>query len=503
MTSPLSNAPAKTDDSGNRMVHCSTIEDFFQPASRALIGTLTRAFLDQMVLTPTELLCSSRNYSRLDGAGTLLRDALEKAGSLQARLSGQKSYDRVRELRELTDQVAQLMFKLDQDEPANPVKPGHFLEMVREVRAVSEPHMAEIRIFRNLTEALGLARKWTEKIDLVLGLVREASHTRELHYIDNILAEVLQSDTAQDTILGRRVSVEDRIDDLVDLFKGCYPSRPNIATPLPAAVDLNEILINDDFPETRAAIETSIVQFLASRNNLRSPELLVELQATHALLGRMRQGDRVIGGRRALEFIDKRMGRMLNEETISDYIRSAGGLSDRVTLLLQIYQHTFGPNNRKVVESFITRYFADEDFERRLLVGEGPPQHKLKMLANLYKVLMTTPLPASEKAAYAAKLINIQANYIANSRMFAAIEKQNATSARKCAQVLSLCLDGSFIPGDNLERAKALVRHYLGRPDFADRYLDGCPTPAHKREMIASLKEQLDQLSIELPPFRV
>lgn len=490
---------ARAEEPGSRMVHCTTVEDFYLGPARSLIGTLCRIFLDQMVLTPTELLYAARNHNKLDGAGTLLRDATERAAALQAKITGQKTYERMKELQELLTKLSLASRALEAAELPLPFKPGTFVQTVASIRAGAKPEVADTRIYRMLTEWLSPLRMWVEKLEKIVGLAQESADSPQcLVYVDALFSEMIMSDAAQDALFGRRVALEDRIDDLVDLYKGTYPGA-KVPRPLPIAEQTNKLLQNLYLPETKAAIETSIVQLFATRNPLRSNEMMTELRAIHGMLNRMRGGGRIIGGRRALEFVDKRISRLVNEENVADYIRNTGSLVERVIALLEMYAVTFGPNNKRIIEGFITRYFGDEDFERRLLTGEGSPPHKLKLLTTLYRAVAAAPLPAGDKAQYVLRLNRMQANFIANSRMFAAIEKQNASSARKCGQVIAMCLDGTFIPGENLERAKGLIRHYMARPDFFDKYFEGATTPPLKRDLLEKLKAQLDQLGIPMP----
>jgi hypothetical protein len=290
------------------------------------------------------------------------------------------------------------------------------------------------------------------------------------------------------------VSLETRIDCLITLYKGKYDGDQYTA-PGKNALDLNELMGKGPWPEIRAAIETAIVQHLAGKSPIRSAELLIELKALHGLLGRLRDGNRSIGGRRALEFIDKRMGRMLNAEAITDHMRGAGTMPERMIALVELYSVTFGPQNRKLVGDFISRYFSDEDFERRLVAGEGAPQHKLQYLTRLYRIILTSTLPSEEKQMHARRLARIQTEFLDSSKLFAAIDKQHMNSARKCQHVVTLCVDGCFIPGENLDRAKALVRHYMSRPDFMEKLYEG----QVRNDSVEQFRANLQKLNIPAP----
>jgi hypothetical protein len=488
---------ARGDDASSRMVLCKTIGDFYLPAARALIGSLCRNFLDQMALTPTELLHSSRNHTRLEGAGNLLREVVERAGSMQARAAGQHAGARVKELQTLIEQLRTATHELETKEPVVPLKAGGFRQAVAAIRAGTPPDAHAAKVGRMLTDYLASARTWSEKLERMIGIGQEARGTPDFGFVDLILAEMIVSGAAQDSLFSRRINLENKIEDLIELYKAAYPTRrKEPATQL--AGDFNALMQAGAMPETKAAIETAIVQQIAGPGPMSSPQLMLELKSTYGLLQRLRVGDKVIGGRRALEFIDKRMGRLLNEETVGDYIRGGGTHADRMIALLEIYAVTFGPNNKKTVEAMVQRHFADESLERRLLTGEGSNQHKLKLLANLHRAVMAAPLGTQDKQGCAVKVARMQTNFLNQSKFFAQIDKQNLSSGRKCAQVVQLCVEGHFIPGDNLEKAKALVKHYLARPDFKDKYLEGV-TAGKRQELIDTLKRQLGALGVPSP----
>ena len=480
-------------------MHCTSYAELALPASRAFIGSLIRPFLDQLVITPTELVFSGRHQSRLENAGTLLNDAIEKAAGMQARALNLPPVPRMRELQTLVAQLMMATKEIERTDPLLPLKPGQLAATMANLRGGGAAATLGPRAYRILTETLSGARVWGEKLDLLLGLAQEALDCDAGEYIDSLLGEIVLSEVAQDVLFGRMISLESRIDGLIALLKGEYEGD-QYTSPGRNALELNQLIGKATWPELRAAIETAIVAHLAGKQPLHSAELAAELKALHALLGRLRDGNRTIGGRRALEFIDRRMGRLLNPEAITDHLREAGTMLERMIALIELYSVTFGPQNRKLVQDFITRYFCDEDFDRRLMAGEGAPQHKLALLTRLYRVVLTSSIMAEDKQIYAKRLARIQTNFLDSSKLFAAIDKQHTNSARKCQHVVSLCVDGCFIPGENLDRAKALVRHYMGKPDFMDKLHEGqTRTESGRTETVAQFKANLKKLNIPAP----
>lgn len=501
----MSEASAKNQSAeGNedpRAALCSSVTDLYQGPARGMIGTLARSFLDQMVVTPTELLHSSRHQLRLEGAGTLMRDIMERAASAQARIMGIESRDRAKQLQKILDDGAIFIREVEKGAPPPDLVPGQLAASIQRALAGVPPDQGAIRVNRMLTEHLISCRTWVDKLDKVMALATEVIGRPELKWLDILLAELVISDAGQDTVFGRRISLEDRIDDLIDTLKDQYPSKPKIGDLLPMAVAFQKLMRTADLPETRTALETAIVQLIASRNPFSSQEMMNEMRATHGVLMRLRLGDRILGGRRSLEYIDKRMQRILTEENVADYIRTFTALGERVSGVLELYSLTFGPRNKRLLESQLERYFADEDFAKRLLAGEGTGPHKVRILTSLYQSIVSAPLEKARKAEFAGRIASMQADYIAESRFFANFDKQFPTLARKAAALIDLTREGLFIPGDNTDRARAVVKHYISRPEFMSKLGEGLPPPA-RDAAVAQFKQKLADIGLALPGGR-
>ena len=222
-------------------------------------------------------------------------------------------------------------------------------------------------------------------------MLGEESNDTNLHFVDVLLGEVLQCEVVTDNLLGRKISLETRLEDLIEIHLGVYPTRRS-SPASPIAPRLQTLLLRNRMPETRASLETIVVQILSSRDPLCSPELLTELKAAHAMIGKLQHKGHLIGGKRAIDFLERRVGRLLTSESVTDYVRGSLNLSDRMQLLVEIYNFTIGSANRKTIEEFIARYFDSDDFGRRLLSIEGSSDHKLKLLAQLYRVLVRSSL---------------------------------------------------------------------------------------------------------------
>ena len=483
-----------SDDSAKRMIRCSSVADFYSPPARAMMSTVLRAFLDQLVITPTELLHSIKYQTRLDQSGALMQDAIERTGSVQARTYGESGPTRVRELADLVTNVMLYLRDAEQKRPAGTFKEGGINDYIRASKQQAAGDQIGFRVNRGLAEHLTEFRSWALKIEHIIALGEEINR-EDFAYIDNLIGEALQCDVVQDNLFGRRISVEDRVDDLIELYLGVFPKRKKAASP--TTQRLVALIKKYEMPETKNSIETAINNFLSSRDVLFSPELLTELKACAAMYGKLHVGQKVIGGARAVEALERRISRLLTAEAVTDYIRGTVSLGDRMLALFEIYAHTIGAANLKRIEEIIDRYFKGDDFGRRLLAIEGNPEHKLRIITQLFRAVAKSTLSAEVKSGFSAMLIKLQRDYVLEVNIFADIERKLPNSARKLIKVVTLCHEGCFIPGENLDRAKAVIKHYLSRPDFMERYLEGSPA-SQRNELMEALKKRLTPLGISV-----
>ena len=264
-----------SDDSAKRMIRCSSVADFYSPPARAMMSSILRAFLDQLVITPTELLHSIKYQTRLDQSGALMHDAIERTGTLQARTYGESGPTRVRELADLVTNVMLYLRDAEQKRPAGTFKEGGINEYIRASKQQATGDQIGFRVNRGLAEHLTEFRSWALKIEHIIALGEEINR-EDFVYIDNLIGEALQCDVVQDNMFGRRISVEDRVDDLIELYLGVYPKRKKASSP--TTQRLVALIKKHEMPETKNAIETVINNFLSSRDVLFSPELLTEFK---------------------------------------------------------------------------------------------------------------------------------------------------------------------------------------------------------------------------------
>ena len=479
------------DTAGDDVVEasfCTKTEDFFSPASRDVVGRYLGGFLDQLIITPTELLHSSKYQKRLHDAGRTMMNAVDKIGSLQARRKGISPAVRVRDLHELIGKASRKVWDDDKERPVPTIKPETLADAVARLPASEQAYTGN----RMVVEFLSAQKVWKDKIAVLVEIYGRVDGREAAPLVEALLAECLRSDSALDQVFGMPDRLEERCFDLVDLWKGSWQPRESAH---PAVAEINARLAAGGLPMVKAAVEHALLRTLAGKMPLRSAEPEPEIQAVTDLFRRMWTGQALIGGAKALALLERRQARHVNTETVTDLLRERKVLADRLLFLMTLSGLCVGTGNRATVKAFVDHYFGDRDFVPRVVAGMEPPVPKLQTLTQIHRLVKASWLSDEEKTAHAALVEAAQADLIRRSRVFEQVDKKGGGPAQKAVTLIDLARRNTFIEGANFEAVGRLIQGYLREPQFVAEYI-GAADPDERERKLNLLSRTLASLGI-------
>ena len=459
MGAPRKEEVEAATDSVVEASYCSKIEDFFSPASRDMIGRYLAGFLDQLVITPTELIHSAKYQKRLHDVGRPLMNAVDKVGTLQAKRKGESPAKRVRDLHALVSQASRKVWDDERDKPIPAVKPETFADAVARLDAAERDYLGN----RMVVEFLSSHKVWKDKIAVLVHMLGLAKDREAGPLIEALLAESLRSDKALDQLFGMPERLEERCNDLVDLWKGGWEQRDDAH---PVVSEINALLAGGGVPSVKASIEHALMRTLAGKGPLRSAEPEQEIAAVFDLFRRMWTGQALIGGTTALAMMEKRQTRNINTETVTDLLRERKVVAERLLHLLTLSTFCIGLANRATIKTFVDHYFGDRDFVPRVVAGMDPPVPKLQTLTQLHRLLKASWLPDEDKAAHTQQVEAAQADLLKRARVLDQVDQKGGGPAQKALTLIDLCRKGSFIDGANFETVAQQIQAYLQSPQF-------------------------------------
>lgn len=456
--------------------YCTEIEHFFSPGSRDLIGRFLPAFLDQLVITATELVHSAKCQKRLHDAGRTMMNAVDKIGTMQARFKNESPSKRVKELHALITTASKRVWDDEKDRPIPSMRAETFLDVVSRFPEKDKDYL----VYRTLAEFLSQHKVWKDKAACLVSLIQTAKGRDEFKYVETLLGECIRSDPALDHLLGMAERLETRCNDLVDLWKGEWQARDTAA---PSVADINALMAEGIAPNIKTGIEYSLLRTLAGKMPLRSAEPDQEILAIFDLFRRMWVSGSLIGGAKSLALLEKRQGRYINNETVTDLLRERKVLADRVAYLMTLSALAIGQGNRNTLKTFIDHYFGDRDFVPRVTAGQEPPVPKLQTFTQVHKSLRASWLSDEEKGGYCTLIETAQNDLLKRSRLFEQVDKKGGGPAQKVLTLLDLCRKGTFIEGQPLDQARRIIQAYLQDPQFLPEYVGNAQGDERERKM--------------------
>jgi hypothetical protein len=463
--------------------YCTKVEDFFSPGSRDLIGRFLTNFTESLVITPTEMVFSAKYQKRLNDAGRVMMNAVDKVATLQAKLKGESAAQRLRDLNTLISAGMKKVWDDDKDKPVPTIAVEGFSAYCAGLKG--SPAEKDYAANRVLTEILFSQKVWKDKITVLVKMFELTKGKDENRYIELVISECLKSDPALDQMLGLCESLEERCNDLADLWKGEWKPRETTHAAMEA---IAAMIAAGLAPNCKASVEYSLLRSLASKMPLRSAEPEIEISALFDLFKRMWTGSTLIGGAKALVSLERRQARHINKEGVTDLLRERKVLADRYAFLMQLSAVTVGQGNRATLKTFIDHYFGDKDFVPRVVTGQEPPIPKLQTLAATHRAIKASWLPDEDKAAFAGQFEAAQTQLLKNARLFEQIDKKGGGPAQKVLTLLDLCRKGTFIDGTNMEAVRQLLNNYLRDPGFLTDYVGTASGEEKERKMMLLTK---------------
>jgi hypothetical protein len=472
--------------------YCTKVDDLFTPATCDLIGRYLGNFLNQLVITPTELVHSAKYQKRLHDAGRTLMNAVDKVGTFQARHKSENVTTRIRDLHDLVSDASRKVWDDERERPIPAVKPETFADAIDQLPAGERSYLGN----RILTEHLSQHKVWKDKIEALLRILSLCDGRAAYALVEFQLGETVRREPALDHLLGMTEYQETRCNELVDLWKGVWPENDNRTM----AKEIAALIAADKAPTAKAAFESTLLRTLSGKMPLRSNEPRAELQSVFNLAKRMwvDQLQAPIGGTKTLTLLEKRQSRHLNAEGVTDILREQRVLADRLLALTELAGMAIGQASRGVIKTFVDHYFGNRDLIPRLLSGQEQPVPKLQTLTQIHRALKASWLAEEDKARAMTQIESAQADLVKRSRLFEQIEKKAETPAQKALTLIDLCRKATFIEGPTLDNVRLQAQAYMRDPQFLPGYLAGAEGEERERKL-SLLTRTLATLGIPLP----
>lgn len=468
---------------------CRAIDDFYGLASRLTIGRMARKYLDEMVLTPTELLHSAAELKRFGDKDRLLMTAVDIAAGLQAKQTGEEQKVRRDFLFSMWEKIfararANLGVKLPEAKT--------FAALQKLAKGGGEERAFELRAL--MTRRLTDQRSWLSKLDLLLEWAAEPHVGEDIAQIDGVVADLMIPAQVLQDLMGFQPNLGTALCSIADLAAG-KADVPKFAPSCFAGV--NALFAEDKLPQARQVLLNRVTRELRGTNPLSRNEPGQEYEMFTKLLHHMVGDLGIIGGPSMAEALVTRYGQIVRANGADASLRAVegllGALNDscrRVHLLLALSDAGMPPELLELLKIQV----SGSDQLNFWVPAKVPPRDRMHAMTVTHGILAkSNQVPNPPRDDLARNMDEVLCRYLVDEGVIEKIDKADDPLAMRAIRLIKFCGSGVLIKGKSLDLARSRIIEHLRQPQFEEKFLasSGDPTSGEKnlREFHRLLRE--------------
>ncbi|MGE5505025.1 MAG: hypothetical protein ACM31L_11435 [Actinomycetota bacterium] len=470
---------------------CAELADFYRLPARLTMGRLLRKYLDEVLVTPSELLLSAPELKRFGDKDRLLFAAIERVAALQAKVSGEDAKARKDQLDKVWEEILGKARAAQAKKLATPKSVAEALKT-----AGSGPD-AEYLLSYLLAQALLERRSWLGKIDLLIAWTAEPDADKVMERIDGVVADIMLSAQVIQDLLGFQSNLAHALCHLVDLSEG----KAETAKFAPASFTaLNELFAKGRLPQSAKVLLTRVVRELGGTNPLSRNEPKQEYEMFHKVVHRLISRDGLIGGPASAEAILQRgsrtysAGNTVGALQAMDFVISVLGEGClTVQFMTQLVASTLGAGMPEAVTDMLAGEVRKASHIDAWVPVRVSPRDRMAALTSANAALLAAELPEELKAELGGVVDEVLAKYLLDEEVIEKIDKPDDPLALRAIRLIKFCGSGVLIKGKSLNLARERVIEHLKQKQFEEKFLASVPDQAqaekHLREFHRLLVE--------------
>jgi hypothetical protein len=466
---------------------CTELAHAYALPSRLTIGRLFRNYLDEALITPTELLHNARELKRLADKGRLLMSAVDSIAALQAPGGGDEAKVRRDFMHKSWDQ---LYSRARNAMPEKPAKSSTFKELLAAAGKSSEE--LEFQCLLLMSAQLLELRGWLPKLDRVLSWAAEDEAAAHFELIDGLIADLVMPGSAVQDLLGYQPNLGNALCQLCDLAEGkAEPAK--FASE--SFVVINRLFADGRLPQAQETLLNRVARELRSTNPLSRNEPEKEYEMFAQVSTRLINYQGVVGGEVMADALLQRSARLQGMGGVSGLVYAIGEVTGilgdgcRCTLFLLALAKipredaSFATVLSQNLNDFLrNRQHIDQWVPLRL-----PPRDRMTAVTACNRAICNAVgLSDTLKSELSKRTDSILASYLEADKVIEKIDNPEDPLAFRALRLVKFCSSGVLITGRSLDMARQRVLNHLRQPQFEAKFLASIPDQAqaerHLRE---------------------
>lgn len=475
--------PVHINDIDSAPAICAEPDDFFSPASRAVINRILRNYLEKVFVTPTELLHNYRELKRVQDKDNLAMAALERIASLQTH-GGPEARTRRDDLFKLVDRLSARARRAE----ALPLPKlgddfGAVLTAVSRVRDDSPDYLARVVLSRDLVST----RHWLGKLERLTKLAETESELHALALLDGVMADVLGANLVQD-ILGWQPSLAAAIVHLLDLADGTLAAEKSET--VEATERLNHLLQTGKLPESRDVLIDRAMRQLRSTNALYRTDPARERDGFVTVLNRLLTPGGLLFGADGAEALTLRATRMVEEggnagrrAAIAYTFNAMPDKAFGLVYLCELARSEFARGHEADIEEQARRVLKCE-FLNDLCLRTLSAKDRMARATLAHGCVRASVLPAALRDRLDERIDAILERFLVDEQIIEKLDHHDSLLHDRALRLVQFAAAGLLPEGHAKSRARERILALLRSPNFDAHFVDGVADPAQAQKML-------------------
>ena len=483
--------PAPEEAEGSALASCREPADFYTPAGRDGVGRFCRRFLDENALTATELLHHPRHQTALSNTATFVAILTQ----------AERAMDRKGGMTPLVNEIARLTRERLKESPPPEFLADAYPGTAAELLSAGG-FLGRFLLDAAVTQHIAVCRSFAEKAAALLDLAETTEHPDALAPVERLLGEILLSDTGTASC-ARDAPFAVLIDLIVTLIAADRP-MPDEAPPVFRRLDalMRRMPMAGLRDALAAAFRREMAKpacfTIASAGDMFGIEAVQrEILALSDLSARLRDREGAYaGGARTEAALQRRTALLVNEDTVPEITRGRNFVQ-KLRILFVLQKMPLSPTAAKAVADYLKSFFDSRDFAGRLLDCWKDRNEKLKGLAEVQRMVLSSAFHDEEREYLGGQLDDIQNAFLRTQRVLAPlIQAKDDPPADSVLDIVRLAGEGAFCTGKSrLAVARVLYRH-CHRPRFVRHVLLNAPGPKERAARAGWLRQSLAMVGV-------
>ena len=473
---------------------CQKIDEYYHTDARRLMGRVMRDYCDKMVVTPTEILYSIKEASRLQDRGTLVLEVVDKVAvaqttdSTEARARAQVMNAMVVEIMSRARRADRMSLPKIEKSFAETLAKSKQIETMGEDWA----YVAMVALARDLSTF----RNWLGKLyRLCLLLQEDQNHPDAVRMLDGVIGDCVSGAVVQD-ILGYQENLAKALVAMLDIAEGKFiPEKSDAGI---AAGIITMMCGKNKLPITKQSLIERVHRQMVTGVSLNRADPENEMDAYKTVAERLIRPTGLYSGPDTAEAMTARYCRMLEKGgklgrniAFTKIFFSMPDRTSSIHYLCDIARTMFAED---LAESIMEKYDSIQNLRsfNELTRPTLPLKERLIRFGSARKVVATSVFPDAVKARLVAHLDLLLDKFITSSQILEKMDAPTAPLKDRAVAMGQFCALG-VLPPKVLDRFRERLGTLMATADFEKQFLGAYPDAAQGTKALQLLHNVMDK----------